>query len=104
MTTKLYHRIGELGERRTLFSKDGTRMGIYHAIAQKAGCSVGEVADLAFDGPHSISPITAQKIIGAVGMIQGKAISENEMLMLFANDTTTIERDNRYANLRRRYV
>ena len=101
MTTKLYHRIGELGERRTLFSKDGTRMGIYHAIAEKAGCSVREVADLAYDGPHSINILTAQRIIGAVGSIQGKAIGESEMLHLFANDTTTVERDNRYAKLKR---
>jgi len=88
MTTKLYHRLAELENRRHLL-KDGTRTNIWNAIAEKAGCSVGEVANLVYDGPHSINVLTAQKIIGAVSIIQGKAISENEMLMLFANDTKT---------------
>src|SRR5438270_13436002 len=64
---------------------DGGRLNIYHAIAEKAGCSVRDVSNLAFDGPHSINILTAQRIIGAVGSIQGKAIGESEMLHLFAD-------------------
>jgi predicted transcriptional regulator len=103
MTTRLYHRLNELGSQKN-FYKGTTRVNIYHSIAEKAGCSVKEVANLAYDGPHSINVLTARKIIGAVGSIQGKAISENEMMLLFADDTTTVERNNSYTGLRRRYL
>lgn len=102
MTTRLYHRIKEIDGRQRLL-KDGGRMNVYHAIAEKAGVSVDKVTSLAYDGPHSVDVFTAQKIIGAVGIIQGKAIGENEMLTLFENDTATIERNNSYAKLSRRY-
>lgn len=103
MTTKLYHRLRELDSQKN-FYEGMTRVNIYHAVAKKAGVSVRDVADLAYNGPHSVGYFTSQKILAAVASLQGRPITENEALMLFANDTQTIERENSLTNYRNRWL
>ena len=94
MTTKLYHRLKELDNRHHSL-KNGTPVNVYAAVAERAGCSIQDVTNLAFDGPHSgVNVFAAKNIISAVGIIQGRPIGEQEMMMLFANDPRTNENNN----------
>lgn len=100
MTTKLYDRLDELDRQKTWLSVHGERTNVYQVIAEKAGMNARNVIDLALYGLHSVGTEKAQRIFSALGSIQGKYITNDEMLRLLADDGRTIERKFRESRAR----
>lgn len=96
MPTNLYHRLEAINYDPRFFN--GRSADIYHVLAEKAGCSVKDIVDLAYSGRRSVEPEVAHMVISALSLIQGVRIGNSEMSMLFSDDDATKEQDEKERN------
>jgi hypothetical protein len=104
MTTNLHGRIEQLSGNKFFSKKHNTHVGVRYALAEKAGVDTKSIIDLEYDGLCSVGAKTAQNIIIGLGVIQGKPISQSEMMHLLADDTKTVERKNKAVMTPKRWL